>query len=258
MLYETVVEKLKNSSYTVVLSGNGQIVENGYPVLRDGYSTYDNETKYGYSGEEIFSSAMYSTRKELFYRYYREELLDALSIPPGKGFTCLGELEQMNAVDYVITSRIFGLPERGGCSRVINLHGSVYQNYCPHCGKEYSVEYIKESPKIPLCENCGTPIRPRVSLFGEMVDNGIMTRAAETIQKAELLLVLGANLNSPLCQLVDYFEGRELILVNQEEHYSDQYASLAVHSRSDEFLENLVNCIRTEYPQGVLPRKERQ
>lgn len=66
MLYETVVEKLKNSSYTVVLSGNGQIVENGYPVLRDGYSTYDNETKYGYSGEEIFSSAMYSTRKELF------------------------------------------------------------------------------------------------------------------------------------------------------------------------------------------------
>lgn len=247
MLNQAVLERLKASRYTVVLSGNGQLVENGYPTLREGYSTYDLETKYGYSGEEIFSSATYSTRKELFYRFYREEILDALRIPPGKGYLCLARLEELGVVDCVITSRIFGLPERAGCKNVINLHGNVYENYCPHCGKEYPMEYIRDAKRIPLCENCGTPVRPRISLYGEMVDNAVITKAAQTMQKADVLLVLGANLKSALCELVSYYEGNQLILVNSEEHYSDRMADIVVHSRADAFLEELVQYME-EHP----------
>ena len=47
----------------------------------------------------------------------------------------MAELEEKGLFQTIITRRVFGLPERAGCKNVINLHGSVYENYCPHCGK---------------------------------------------------------------------------------------------------------------------------
>ena len=60
---------LKESRYTTVLSGFAMLLENGYPSIRDGDVSYDIERKYGYSMEEMFSSAFYSTRKEQFYEF---------------------------------------------------------------------------------------------------------------------------------------------------------------------------------------------
>ena len=78
------------------------------------------------------------------------------------------------------------------------------------------MEYVRDGEKIPLCEKCKQAIRPDVRLFGEMVDNQVITRAATEIQKADVLLVLGTNLKSYLCtQLLDYYEGDKLILEQQ-------------------------------------------
>ena len=76
----------------------------------------------------------------------------------------------------------------------------------------------------------------------EMIDNGIMTKAAGEVEKADALLVLGASLNSPLCsQLLQYYTGTELILVTGSEHYTDQRADFVVYGRCDEFLERLAD-----------------
>ena len=90
----------------------------------------------------------------------------ALDIPPGKGYLEMAELEEKGLFQTIITRRVFGLPERAGCKNVINLHGSVYENYCPHCGKKYPVEYIREAKRVPLCTECNAPIRPGVCLMG--------------------------------------------------------------------------------------------
>ena len=228
---------LKESRYTTVLSGFGMLLESGYPSIRDGDVSYDIEQKYGYSMEEMFSSAFYSTRKEQFYAFYRNEILSRLTTPPGKGFL---ELERRKMFQCIITRRIYGLPQRAGCRNVIDLHGNVYNNFCPHCGRKYSMEYVRDSVRVPLCEDCKTPVRPRVCLFGEMVDNGVITRAAEEIQKADVLLVLGSHLNSYLCnQLINYYEGDKLILVNETPHYAERLADIVIHERVDDLLERL-------------------
>ena len=67
----TIYGMLRESRYTVVLSGRGMLEESGYPVVRDGGESYAIEEKYGYSAEEIFSSAFFSTRKQQFYEFYR-------------------------------------------------------------------------------------------------------------------------------------------------------------------------------------------
>lgn len=230
MLGKTLLDILKKSTYTTVLSGFEMLTESGYPAIRDGEESYDIELKYGYSVEEIMSSSFYSTRKEQFYEFYRNEMLTQLEKPPGKCFYEMAELEERGLIQMVITRRIYGLPERAGCRNVINLHGSVYENYCPHCGKTYPMEYIRESKRIPLCGSCSTPIRPKICLFGEMVDNRVITKAAEEVRKADVLLVLGTNLRTYLCsQLIDYYEGDKLVVVNPEEHFSDKLANVVVH-----------------------------
>ncbi len=231
---------LKESRYTTSLSGFAMLLESGYPSIRDGDVSYDIEQKYGYSMEEMFSSAFYSTRKEQFYEFYRNEMLSRLETPPGKGFVEMAELERRGLIQCIITRRIYGLPQRAGCQNVINLHGSVYDNFCPHCGRKYPMEFIRDSVRVPLCEDCKIPVRPRVCLFGEMVDNSVITRAAEEIQKADVLLVLGSHLNSYLCsQLINYYEGDKLILVNETPHHAERFADIVVHQRVDDLLEQL-------------------
>lgn len=241
MIGKTLLQILKESTYTTVLSGYEMLQESDYPEIRDGKESYDIEQKYGYSADEMFSSSFYSTRTEQFFNFYRNEILSALDKPPGKCFYEMAELERRGLFQSIITRRVFGLPETAGCKNVINLHGSVYNNYCSHCKKQYPVEYIRNAKRVPLCEECNAVIRPRVCLFGETVDNQTITKAAEEIQKADVLLVLGTNLRTHLCaQLVHYYEGEKLILVNSAPHFSDRYADLVVNERVDVTLEKII------------------
>ncbi len=243
MKEKNLLQILRDSRYTVVLSGAGLMAESGYPLLRDGAESYDIEAKYGYSFEEIFNSGFYSARKELFFRFYKEVVLKAAEMPPGEGFCALKTLQDHGLVDSIVTRRIAGLEDRAGCRNVINLKGTIFDNTCPVCGRQYPVEYIRESKGVPLCEKCMVAIRPNVCLFGEMIDNGRMTRAAQEVEKADVLLVLGASLTSPLCsQMLQYYTGSNLILVKGitgTEQYSDQRADIVIEGRCDEFLRSL-------------------
>lgn len=53
----------------------------------------------------------------------------------------------------------------------------------PDVAEKYSMEYIRDAKRVPLCEDCMAVIRPKVLLFGEQVDNRMMTAAAEEIAK---------------------------------------------------------------------------
>ncbi|HJC39248.1 MAG TPA: NAD-dependent deacetylase [Candidatus Mediterraneibacter faecigallinarum] len=240
MKEKNILQVLRESRYTVVLSGVELMKESGYPLLRDGDESYEIEEKYGYSFEEIFSSSFYSARKERFFRFYKEVILKAAEIPPGQGFYDLKQLQDYGLIHSIITRRIAGLEDRAGCRNVINLKGTIFHNTCPNCGREYPMEYIRDAKGVPLCEQCLVAIRPDVCLFGEMIDNGLMTRAAKEIEKADVVLVLGSSLHSPLCsQMLQYYSGTNLILVTESEHYSDQQADIIVYGRSDDFLRRL-------------------
>ena len=237
MTVERLMDILKESKYTVVLSGNGMVLESDYMLIRDSQESYDIEKKYRYSAEELFSSSLFSTRKELFYEFYRNEMLPQLEKPPGEGFYALAALEKKGLIDTVITRRVYHLPTRAGCKNVIELHGNICEHYCPHCGEEYSLDYIRQSRRVPLCTKCNTALRPRAVLYGEMVDNQVKTKAAEEVMRADVVLALGTNLKTTLCeQLLGYYGGNRLILITLKEHFSDKYADGVIHDRVDQTL----------------------
>ena len=103
------------------------------------------------------------------------------------------------------------------------------------------MEYIRDAKKIPLCEKCQIPVRPKVMLFGEQVDNQLMTHAVNEISKADVLLLLGTTFSSGLCdQYVKYFEGSSLILINGQEHFMDEKADVILHEEVKTALPKIV------------------
>ena len=242
-LYNEKLGFLKNvidrSNYMVCLFGVGIGSHCGCTNYRNEADSYEIEAKYGYSPDEMFNVTFFNTREEQFYEFYKNDMINNLGTLD-EGLYCLKKLEDRGKLRCIITRDIFSLAKRAGCRNVYELHGSVYKNTCPHCGREYSVEYIRSSKGIPRCENCQTVIRPGVSMVGEIVDNRLISKAAEEVRRADTLLVLGSTLKASLTNtFLRYFEGKELVLINDKEHFADSKADLVIHANPVEVLRHL-------------------
>lgn len=76
--------------------------------------------------------------------------------------------------------------------------------------------------------------------MGEMLDNGLVSKASEEVSKADTLIVLGSNMKANLTSMmVQYFQGDKIILINEEEHYADRLADIVIHAKPMETLEKL-------------------
>lgn len=230
---------LDKSSYTVALCGSGIMAEGGFIGIKKPERAYEIEKTYGSSPEEIFSSAYYNTRPAKFFEFYEKEMLSQIP-EPGPTSVYLASMERAGRLQCIISANIFEQERRGGCENVIDLHGSVFKNRCPHCGEYYSLEDMRQGGAIPQCRICHSVIRPLVSLFGEMVDSRIMTRTTEEIGKAEVLLLLDTSLQSEVfSSYIRYYTGKNMVIIHKEPHYSDQNADLVLLEEPSVVLEQL-------------------
>ena len=222
MSVEYLKQILTENREIVCLLGRSPAIAGGCDFYREEYA-YEIETKYGRSPGEIFSSSFYINRPRAFYECYREELLKKRGGPDECNYA-LKRMEDDGRLLGIITRGFFNHSRMVGCKNVIQLYGNIDANTCPHCGKVYSADYILEHKPLPYCEACGALIYPGIALRGEMLDNLRITKAADLIARAQVLLVLGTSLHSNLGELVKYFNGRILAVVNSEEEFSDYKA----------------------------------
>ncbi|MBO5279542.1 MAG: hypothetical protein J6B06_08655 [Lachnospiraceae bacterium] len=229
MSYDVLKNAINSHNNIVFLSGIGFTRELGIPYYTDADEAYDVEKNYRYSPEDLFSSGFYSTRPELFYRYYRERILH-LDKQPNEAYYALVRLEQSGKLKAIVTRSIYGMHRLAGNHNVIELYGNIHRNKCIRCGAEHTAAYIKESRGIPKCMYCQGAIRPEVSFYGDMIDNGRITAAAEAISHADMLIVGGTHLEAYLCErFLQYFHGDELALINTEKNYSDRKATITIY-----------------------------
>lgn len=241
-----LVKDIKGAEHLVCITGLNMIREMKMRHYKDAEKAYEVEMQYGDSPEALYSARCFNTRPELFYKFYREEMLKHVDTEPGLAFYALAKMEQDGFIKAILTKEIYKMLRKAGCSKVFSLHGNIYDhNHCTRCSKEFPVEYILESDKVPLCDSCGGIIHPGTVLLGEMVSNHLASRAAEEVAKADIVLVVGANLKASICrEYLQHFRGRKLILINPEEHYSDNVADLVFHESLTEFLPKLADRLR--------------
>ena len=233
---KTLQQIVSSAKRLVFFGGAGVSTESGIPDFRSVDGLY-NQT-YAYPPETILSRSFFETHPKEFFRFYRDKML-ALDAKPNKAHLKLAELEKKGILTAVVTQNIDGLHQKAGSKSVFELHGSVHRNYCMDCGKFYPPEYIPSSKDIPRCE-CGGVIKPDVVLYEEGLDNATVTGALREISEADVLIVAGTSLTVyPAAGFIDYFRGRDLVLINRDPTPADRVATLVIHDKVGKVLDGV-------------------
>jgi len=227
------VEKLANlissSKNTVFFGGAGVSTESGIPDFRSESGLYRARQAYGRSPEELLSHTLFIREPELFFRYYRENLI-AYAARPNAAHEALAWLEREGRLAAVITQNIDGLHQAAGSKHVLELHGSNWRHYCMECMADYTLDYVLQQENVPKCKKCGGIVRPDVVLYEEGLNNAVVVAATGAISNAELLIVGGTSLTVyPAAGLLWYFGGGTLVLINKSETPADRNAQLVIH-----------------------------
>jgi len=223
---ETLKQWIQESNRIVFFGGAGVSTESGIPDFRSVDGLYSQ--KFEYPPETIISHTFYERKPEYFFRFYREKMLP-LGFEPNITHEVLAKWEQEGKLLAVVTQNIDGLHQKAGSKRVYELHGSVLRNYCVHCGKFHSAEFVKDSVGVPKCA-CGGTVKPDVVLYEESLDGATIENSVAAIRNADLLIVAGTSLTVyPAAGLIQYYRGNRLVLINRDATPYDHYADLVLH-----------------------------
>lgn len=224
------------SDHIVFFGGAGVSTESGIPDFRSQDGLYSQ--KYDYPPETILSHTFFMNYPEEFFRFYRDKML-YLDAKPNAAHMALAKLEKKKKLKAVITQNIDGLHQKAGSNTVLELHGSVYRNYCMKCGKSYGVEAVLNSKGVPHCD-CGGIIKPDVVLYEEPLDEYITSMALAYAQSADMFIVGGTSLTVyPAASFVYQYMGDKLVLINKSKTSLDGNAKLVFNDSIGEVLGSL-------------------
>ena len=222
---ETLKTWIEASDNIVFFGGAGVSTESGIPDFRSVDGLYHQQ--FDYPPETILSHTFFYQHPDYFYRFYRQKMLP-LEAQPNAAHKKLAELEEAGKLCAVITQNIDGLHQKAGSKTVLELHGSIWRNYCTRCGKFYPPEFIRDCAGVPKSA-CGGVVKPDVVLYEEGLSEDVLHRAVHAISEADVLIVGGTSLTVyPAAGLIRYYRGSKLVLINRDETPYDTAADLVL------------------------------
>lgn len=235
---ETLQNWIDGSDNIVFFGGAGVSTESGIPDFRSQDGLYNQ--KYDEPPETIISHSYFMRYPEKFYKFYRDKMI-APNARPNAAHLKLAELERAGKLRAVITQNIDGLHDDAGSQEVMELHGSVRRNYCMKCHASYDgVDIILGTSGVPRCTKCGGIIKPDVVLYEEGLDDRTMYKALDYIRKADVLIIGGTSLVVyPAAGLINYYQGKKLVLINLQPTGMDERADLVIAGKIGEVLSQI-------------------
>ncbi len=231
-------EIIAKSKRIVIFSGAGVSTESGIPDYRSAGGLYSKNTE-DIPPETILSHTFFEENTEAFFEFYKSRMM-YLDAKPNPSHIKAAELERIGKLTAVVTQNIDGLYFDAGCKNVYELHGSVHRNTCTRCGRKFDAEFVKNSEVVPTCPCKGT-VKPDVVLYEEPLDGDVIKGAVKAISKADCLIVMGTSLTVyPASGFINYFRGKELVLINKGETVADGEASLIIRGNAGEIMSQIV------------------
>lgn len=180
----------------VALTGAGISAESGLATFRGSDGLWE-----GHRVEDVASPEGWARNPALVLDFYNQRRKAAREAQPNAGHRALVELEDAFEV-VIVTQNVDNLHERAGSSRVIHLHGQLFESRSSYFDQ---LVYPMETDLIELGDLCekGHQLRPNIVWFGEQVP--LMERAIEEAATADIFLVVGTSLQVyPAAGLVNY------------------------------------------------------
>jgi NAD-dependent deacetylase len=170
----------------VVLTGAGISAESGVPTFRDADGLWE-----GHRVEDVATPEAFERDPTTVQRFYDARRAALATVEPNAAHRALGRLEQALGDEVlVVTQNVDDLHERGGCPRVLHMHGELRSARCLACGRRSAWDGdLVDRPPCPCCGRAA--LRPDVVWFGE-VPYG-MDRIADALERCDLFVSIGTS-----------------------------------------------------------------
>ncbi len=232
------------SRRAVVFTGAGMSTESGLPDFRSPTGLWAE-----FDPREVATLSAFRRTPQRFYDFYRRRLALLADARPHAGHRALARLEEAGHLAAVITQNVDGLHQAAGSRRVIELHGNLRESSCPDCGWVGPIAVVTaalQRGELPACPRCGSPVKPRVVLFEELLPEQAYREAQEALAQADALLVVGSSLQvTPAAWLPEIAlrHGAPLIIVNDEPTPLDPLARVVLRGRAAAVLPALADAV---------------
>ena len=230
-------ELIAESNNIVFLGGAGVSTESGIPDFRSGAGIYNTESGTKYRPIDIIAHDFFMEHTEIFYDFYKRKLIypDA---KPNKAHKALVRLERQGKLKAIITQNIDNLHQEAGSKCVIELHGSVFRNYCMDCGKKFDTEYVVAQEGVPHCDKCGGIVRPDIVLYEENLEHKNVDDAIKAVKKCDLMIIAGTSLTVyPAATFAQFLKHNRIVIINKSSTYMDLKALLTIHDNVGDVLD---------------------
>lgn len=193
----------------IAMIGAGISTAAGIPDFRSPSSgIYSKLGKFNLpSPEAIFEIGYFRRNPAPFYALARQLFPQDLKPTLSHYFLRLlhekGLLLRLYTQNIDCLERLAGIPAEA----IVEAHGTFHSSHCLSCNHEYSLDWLREriaAEPVPLCLDCGCPVKPDIVFFGERLPDRFFDLSEEDFARCDLLLIVGTSLQvQPFAGLVD-------------------------------------------------------
>jgi NAD-dependent deacetylase len=180
---------LRGASSVVITTGAGMSRESGIPTFREAqdglWARFDPA--------ELATEEAFRRDPGRVWSWYAHRLQAITACAPHAGHLAVARLQELLREVTLVTQNIDGLHQLAGSRGVIELHGSIRRYSCLDRRHPAALRDDPAAEAPPPCDRCGSPLRPDVVWFGEILPEEAVSRAWEAAARCGVMLVVGTS-----------------------------------------------------------------
>jgi NAD-dependent deacetylase len=239
-------DALAGARRVVVSTGAGMSKESGIPTFRDAMEGLWAE----FDPQELATEEGFRANPRRVWSWYAWRRRRVTEAAPHGGHFAVTELQRLLPNVTVVTQNVDGLHTAAGSEDVVELHGNIRRLRCLDAGHPFIGEIPGEDDTErdpPPCPWCGSPLRPDVVWFGEMLPRAAVERAWDDARRCDALLLVGTSGTVwPAADLphIARSNGAFVVEVNPEPSELTEIASVFLQGTAGGVLPRLVEEVR--------------
>ena len=192
----------------------------------------------GVAWGEFASIEVLLTEPVRFWENWLPRAIEASQREPAPAHLALHRLEKAGVVKAIITQAVDHLHGKAGEGDLIEVHANVLSCRCSRCSDVYALSEVQglidaSVDGVPRCtrEECGYPLRPTGTLWGEPLVEDAIIRAWDMAAWSDLFVILDTQLRTdPMAMLpsVPLKRGGKVAIVGTTPTHYDRYARLVI------------------------------
>ncbi len=192
MLTDDIKRRIQSAQRVCVFTGAGVSAESGIPTFRDAGGLWEN-----YRVEDLVTPEAFAHDPVLVWRWHIWLQGLSFAAQPNAAHETIASLDRACPDFLLITQNIDDLHERAGTRRMVKLHGDIMEIRClrhDHINRVTAPMDGDITPEsLPKCPTCGSPARPNVVWFGELLPHEQMYASTAFAETCDLLLIVGTS-----------------------------------------------------------------